>query len=391
MAKARLLSLDALDDAAGGWLSSGLGLDGPARAALAARAQRAAVALSEVSADERAWLRALAAPDVLVVLGGDGSRGLIEGSVASLRAALARGPLAAAVLAALEPGRDRRLRWEVGGALLPARTAVMGVVNVTPDSFSDGGRFADAGAAVAHGILLEAEGADLLDVGGESTRPGGGVYGGGMDEVPAAEEIARVVPVIEGLVRSCRVPVSIDTRKLEVARAALDAGAKVINDVSALGHAPGLAALAAERGAGLCLMHMKGEFRSMQAHPVYEDLLAEVAAVLARAAQQALDAGVPAARICLDPGIGFGKTVEHNLKLIRAAPSLQSLGYPVLIGASRKSFVGKLTQVAEPGQRLHGSVAAAVAAAMSGASVVRVHDVRATVEALRVADAVLGA
>ena len=289
-----------------------------------------------------------------------------------------------------ERPRDARPRWKVGATLLPARTAVMGVVNVTPDSCSDGGRVLDPAAAIAHGLQLAAEGADLLDIGGESTRPGGGVYGAGMSEVSAAEEIARVVPVLAGLSRQCPLPLSVDTRKAEVARAALGAGAVVVNDISGLTHDPGLARVAAQGGASLCLMHSKGSLGNMQVQPQYEDLLGEVAVFLAAGVSRAREAGVEPERICVDPGLGFGKTVEHNLALLQRLPALAALGYPVLVGASRKSFLGKLTGNPLPSERLQASVAAAVAAAMRGAAVVRAHDVRATVQALRVVDALLG-
>jgi dihydropteroate synthase len=281
-----------------------------------------------------------------------------------------------------------RVRWRVGTTLLPERAWVMGVVNVTPDSFSDGGAFRDAEAAIAHGVRLAEEGAEVLDIGGESTRPGGGVYGAGMQEVPEEEEIARVVPVIRGLVRAVKVPISIDTRKLGVARAALDAGAAIINDVTGLQHAPELAVLAVERAASLCLMHARGSFASMQKDPRYDDVVAEVARFLEGASAVAIAAGVPRERICVDPGLGFGKTLEHNLALLHALPTLAALGFPVLVGASRKGFIGALTGVKGPGDRLGGSIGAAVAAVLRGASGVRVHEVRQTVEALRVSEAI---
>lgn len=279
-------------------------------------------------------------------------------------------------------------RWEIPGALLPERTAVMGVVNVTPDSFSDGGAWFDPAQAIAHGIRLADEGADLLDIGGESTRPGGGVYGEGMSAVSPEEEIARVVPVIRGLSQRVRIPLSIDTRKVEVARAAVAAGARVINDVSGFTHAPGMATVAAELGVAVCAMHLKGEFRTMQLAPRYDDLLGDVNEFLLDAARRLETAGVPRARICIDPGFGFGKSYEDNCRLLRSIEVLTATGLPVLIGASRKSFIGKATGVERPASRLQGSVAAAVLAAAQGATVVRVHDVAATVEALRLVEAV---
>jgi len=288
-----------------------------------------------------------------------------------------------------EPITDRTLRrWRIGEGPAASGTLVMGVVNVTPDSFSDGGKFLDPNAAIAHGLRLVDEGAGLLDVGGESTRPGGGVYGRGMTALDDEHEIARILPVVRGLARQTAAPICIDTRKLEVARAALDAGATVVNDVSGLTHAPALAHLVAERGASLCVMHARGDFATMQVAPRYDDVVGEVGAFLAAAAIRAEEAGVARARIAIDPGIGFGKTTAHNVALLAAIPRLAALGYPVLVGASRKAMIGELTGVAVPGERIFGSIGAAVAAAMRGASVVRVHDVRATVQALKVACAI---
>ncbi|MBS2031569.1 MAG: dihydropteroate synthase [Deltaproteobacteria bacterium] len=268
----------------------------------------------------------------------------------------------------------------------------MGVINVTPDSFSDGGKFLDSGAAIAHGLRLVEEGADLLDIGGESTRPAGNVYGAGMTELTDDDELARVLPVIQGLAKQTRVPISIDTRKLPVARAALDAGATIVNDVTGLIHAPELAKLVAERGASLCLMHSRGgDFKTMQVAPTYEDLLGEIASFLAQASARAQEAGVASERIAVDPGIGFGKTVDHNVALLNGLGAFAALGHAVLLGASRKSFIGALTGSKVPSERLQGSIAAAVAGAMRGASIVRVHDVKPTVEALKLADAVLAA
>jgi dihydropteroate synthase len=258
----------------------------------------------------------------------------------------------------------------------------MGVVNITPDSFSDGGRYLDADAACRRAERLVLEGADLLDFGGESTRPG-------SDPVPAAEEIRRVVPVIEGIA-GLGVPLSVDTSKAEVARAALDAGAVIVNDVTALGD-PAMAALVAESGAGLVLMHMRGRPKTMQDDPVYEDLMGEVRGFLGERRDRAEAAGVARDRIALDPGIGFGKRLEHNLELLSRLPEIAALGSPVLVGASRKRFLARLTGVTEPADRVSGSTAAAVAARMRGAAVLRVHDVAETREALAVADAVLRA
>ncbi len=260
---------------------------------------------------------------------------------------------------------------------------VMGIVNVTPDSFSDGGRLADVEAAVDHGLRLVDEGAAILDIGGESTRPG-------ADPVDAAEEIARVPPVIEGLrAAGWTGPISIDTMKPAVARAAVAAGATMWNDVSALGFTPDSLATAAELGCDVVLMHMKGEPRTMQADPRYGDVVAEVTAWLAARAGAAIAAGVARERIWLDPGIGFGKTVDHNLALTAHLDRLTATGFPVLYGASRKRTIQSVDPSAtDPADRLGGSLALALEAARNGASIIRVHDVRETVQALALQAAV---
>jgi dihydropteroate synthase len=259
----------------------------------------------------------------------------------------------------------------------------MGVLNVTPDSFSDGGAFEDDPlAAVEHGRRLAGEGADILDVGGESTRPGAA-------PVSAEEERRRVVPVIEGLAAlGLPVQVSIDTMKLEVAEAAVDAGATYVNDVTAFRHDPDLAGFVADRGLDCCLMHMLGEPRTMQADPRYGDVVADVKAFLEERLAAAVAAGVPEARIQLDPGIGFGKTLEHNLELLRRLDEIVALGRPVVIGTSRKSFIGRLTGRDVTG-RVHGTVATCVLALERGARVFRVHDVAAVADALAVTAATL--
>ena len=265
---------------------------------------------------------------------------------------------------------------------LGERTLVMGIVNVTSDSFSDGGMFATAEDAVAHGARLVDEGADLVDVGGESTRPG-------SDPVEVDEELRRVVPVIEGLAKARPgTPISIDTRKPKVAVAALDAGACVVNDITA-GRDTTLLEIVARTGAGIVLMHMLGEPKTMQDDPRYDDVVAEVNEFLRERIEAAVFAGIPEERTCIDPGIGFGKTVEHSLALLRAVPALRMLGAAVMVGASRKGFIGTLTGVENPAARLEGSLAVAVLAAAHGADLVRVHDVEATVRALKVADAVV--
>jgi dihydropteroate synthase len=256
----------------------------------------------------------------------------------------------------------------------------MGIVNVTPDSFSDGGAYLAPEAAIARGFEMAEEGADILDIGGESTRPG-------AVEVPAEEEIERVVPVIEGLA-GVGVPISIDTSKAAVAERAIAAGAAIVNDVTALGD-PAMAPLCAEAGCELILMHMRGTPRTMQHEPHYDDLLGEISAFLTERMHRAVEAGVAEEAIWLDPGIGFGKTVEHNLELIDRIGELRELGRPVVLGASRKSFIGKLGG-REVGERLGGSLAAAVVGRLRGADVLRVHDVRATREAVLVTEAIIG-
>jgi dihydropteroate synthase len=258
-------------------------------------------------------------------------------------------------------------------------TKLMGVVNVTPDSFSDGGLFLDADAAIRHGKKLARDGAEILDVGGESTRPG-------ADEVSAEEELARTEPVVAGLARTATV--SIDTSKAGVAEAALDAGASIVNDVTALRGDPEIGALCGERGAGLVLMHMQGTPRTMQESPTYADVVDDVKALLAERLEAAVAAGVAEERIWLDPGIGFGKTLEHNLELLRRLGELRDLGRPLVVGTSRKSFIGKIDGSAV-GERLGGTIASSVIAAAEGAAVLRVHDVAEAAQAVRVADAIL--
>ncbi len=257
----------------------------------------------------------------------------------------------------------------------------MGVLNVTPDSFSDGGRWLDPGAAVERGLAMLAEGADLLDLGAESTRPGGGVYGGGAQTVEPAEEWRRLAPVLAALRAQTTAPLSIDTRKGEVARRALDAGADLINDVGALAD-PEVGRAAAAAGCPLILMHSRGELATMQRGIRFGDLLAEVRAELAEALERAVALGVDPAQTVLDPGLGFGKTPDQNLLLLRRLDTLAGLGRPLLVGASRKSFLGR--RGAPPEGRLAGSLAAAAWAAAGGAALLRVHDVAATVQFLDV-------
>jgi dihydropteroate synthase len=258
---------------------------------------------------------------------------------------------------------------------------LMGVVNVTPDSFSDGGLYLDAGAAIAHGRELVEAGAEILDVGGESTRPG-------ADPVDADEELRRVVPVIQGL-SDTDCDISVDTSKAAVAAAALAAGASIVNDVTALRGDPEMASLCAKGGATVVLMHMLGDPRSMQRDPRYTDVVAEVKAFLAERLAAAAVAGIAEERVWLDPGIGFGKTPAHNMELLRCLGELRKLGRPLVIGTSRKSFIGKVDG-SPADQRLGGTIASSVLAAAEGADVLRVHDVAEVRQALVVAAAVLG-
>ncbi len=268
-----------------------------------------------------------------------------------------------------------RLEW--GGGVLELDTPrVMGVLNVTPDSFSDGGRYLDPGRAVDHAHAMVEAGASIIDVGGESTRPG-------ASAVSAEEEIDRVLPVVKRLAREVAAPVSVDTGKPEVIRAVTEEGASLINDVYAL-RMPGALEAAAAADCALCLMHMQGEPRTMQTNPRYDNVVEEVCAFLEGRADACVDAGIPPDRILLDPGFGFGKSLAHNLALLRHLPELLDLGYPVMVGLSRKSSIGRLTGVENPDERLAGSLAAASLAVWLGASVVRAHDVAATVQALAV-------
>lgn len=268
-------------------------------------------------------------------------------------------------------------------------TLIMGVVNVTPDSFSDGGAFTDAGgvdhgAAVDHGLQLVHDGADLVDVGGESTRPG-------SHGIPVEEEIARVEPVVSGLA-AAGVPVSIDTSKPEVASVALAAGAEVVNDVTALGNSE-MASLCAEAGAGVVLVHMQGEPATMQDDPRYDDVVSEVAAFLRTRSGDVAEAGVDPERICVDPGIGFGKTFAHNLKLLRGLGEIAAGGLPVLVGTSRKGFLGMILEraghPADAADRDHATGASVALSIAHGASIVRVHNVAAALQSARTADAIV--
>ena len=265
---------------------------------------------------------------------------------------------------------------------LGERTLVMGIVNVTPDSFSDGGLFTGPRDAIAYGVQLAADGADILDVGGESTRPG-------SDPVPIEEELARVVPVVAGLAEAAPegIALSVDTRRPEVATAALDAGASVVNDVTA-GSEPTMFEVARAMGAGLVLMHMLGEPKTMQDAPRYDDVVTEVRDFLGDRVEAAASAGIERERLCVDPGIGFGKDVDHNLALLREIDSFAGLAVPVMVGASRKRFIGRLTGVDEPAERVDGTAGVVAWCAAQRVDVVRVHDVRRMVRVVRVVDAI---
>lgn len=257
----------------------------------------------------------------------------------------------------------------------------MGIVNVTPDSFSDGGRYLAPAVALDHGLGLVREGASILDVGGESTRPG-------SDPVSEEEELRRVLPVVDALAGSVGVPVSVDTMKARVARRALAAGASIVNDVSALRSDPKMAEVVAESGCPICLMHMRGQPKTMQDEPTYDDVVSDVLRFLEERMEYALARGVREEQIMLDPGIGFGKSVEHNLTLLRHLDRVVSLGRPVVLGASRKRFLGVILG-AEPGQRTIGTVATTVVGLLAGVHVFRVHDVKPNFEALRVGLAIM--
>ena len=274
------------------------------------------------------------------------------------------------------------LRWRAGTHTLVCgeRTLVMGILNVTPDSFSDGGRFFDPETAVSHGIRMAEEGADIIDVGAESTRPG-------SDPVPAVEERDRLVPIVKRLTAELDVPISADTCKAEVAAAAVEAGASIVNDVSA-GRDPGMFGVVRESGAGLVLMHMLGEPKTMQEEPHYDDVVTEVRDYLAERVAAAVAAGVDAETISVDPGLGFGKNFEHSTRLMKEIDALLPLGRPLLVGPSRKSFIGEALGDAPIDRRLEGTLGSVAWMAGRGAHIVRVHDVGPTVRLLAVVDAI---
>ena len=267
---------------------------------------------------------------------------------------------------------------------LCGRTHLMGILNVTPDSFSDGGKFQSIDLAMHRGLQMVEEGADIIDVGGESTRPRGRSYGEGADNVSMDEELRRVIPVIEKLVMHTDAPISIDTYKSEVARAALSAGATIVNDISGFMFDPAMPRVVAEAGASAVVMHIQGTPKTMQQNPSYTDLMDEVGAYLAGSVEKGRAVGIE--QMIIDPGIGFGKRLEHNLQLIAQLDQFATLGCPILVGPSRKSFIGAILDVGVD-DRLEGSIAAAVTCVLNGAHIVRVHDVKETKRAVLVADA----
>lgn len=281
----------------------------------------------------------------------------------------------------------RRFKLKAGpyALLLGGRTLVMGVLNVTPDSFSDGGKFLDTRKAVAHALQMQRDGADILDIGAESTRPG-------SRGIAAAEELRRLLPVLEALRKRVKIPVSVDTKKAAVAEAALGAGAQIINDISGLRGDPRIARVAAEHGAPLILMHMRGEPGTMQKMSFARDVIKDVAAGLRASVRTALQAGVPHRQIILDPGIGFGKSFAQNYELLVRLPEIASLGFPLLVGTSRKGFLGATLahngKPAPPRERIWGTAATVTAGILNGAHIVRVHDVKEMVQVARVADCI---
>jgi dihydropteroate synthase len=286
------------------------------------------------------------------------------------------------LLGFMKPGRERRLHLGSRDYDLNERTLVMGVVNVTPDSFSDGGLFAETDAAVEQALRLADDGADILDIGGESTRPG-------SDFISLDEELNRVMPVLDGLAGSLEVPISIDTTKAEVARRALDAGCAMVNDISAMRLDGEMLPLVVERGVPFCLMHMQGMPKDMQAEPHYDDVMGDISLFLRERAEAAEEAGADPANIIVDPGIGFGKTLRHNLEILMRLDELRSLGYALCLGTSRKSFIGGILGLGVD-ERVEGTAASVALGIANGADIVRVHDVKEMVRVVRVADAIVG-
>lgn len=284
--------------------------------------------------------------------------------------------------------QDQKIRHEAvidaGGFRLNfgSRTYVMGILNVTPDSFSDGGMFFDRAKAVERGLEMAGEGADIIDVGGESTRPGAA-------DISIDEELERTVPVIDAITKREKIAISIDTRKSKVAGEAVRAGASIINDISGLRYDPAMGPVAASTSAALVVMHIKGTPKDMQLNPVYIDVVSEIAASLRESIDIARASGISEERIIIDPGIGFGKTVEHNLEILNRLNELKALGRPICVGPSRKSFIGKILGIDRVSDRLIGTLAACVAAIMKGAGIVRVHDVKEACQAARMADSIM--
>lgn len=270
------------------------------------------------------------------------------------------------------------LKWSRGKLDFSAGCIVMGILNVTPDSFSDGGEFLDTPKAIEHGLRMASQGAGLIDVGGESSRPG-------SEPVSTRQQIKRAVPVIEALSEKINIPISIDTYNCEVAEAALDAGASIINDITALGNER-MGKLAAEKQVPVILMHMQGTPATMQAEPKYKDVVSEVLDFLVQRAKQAQVFGIPKERIFIDPGIGFGKTLEHNLLLLKNIDKFVSSGYKVLVGPSRKRFIGELTGKAQPADRVFGTAATVALAVAAGVSIIRVHDVAEMADVVKIAN-----
>ena len=277
-----------------------------------------------------------------------------------------------------------RLDIDVKGfhLLLSDRTYIMGIFNVTPDSFSDGGKFFDKATAIEQGLRMARDGADIIDVGGESTRPG-------AKETSAHEELGRIIPVIEGLREKVSIPISVDTRKARVAEESIKAGASIVNDVSALRHDPDMADIVSKHDAAVILMHMRGRPQDMQLNPIYGNLILDITNYLRESIDLALKHGIPRERIVIDPGIGFGKTVEHNLEILKRLDAFGVLGCPICIGTSRKSFISKVLNLPQTDTRLFGTLATLVIGILKGANILRVHDVKEAVQAARMTDSVL--
>ncbi|MGD0883270.1 MAG: dihydropteroate synthase [Thermodesulfovibrionales bacterium] len=274
-----------------------------------------------------------------------------------------------------------KLAWRTFELDFDRKTQIMGILNITPDSFSEGGTYFDTDAAIEHGLAMVEDGADIIDIGGESTRPG-------SDPLPAEEELRRVIPVIEALVPKVHIPLSIDTYKADVARRALDAGASMVNDISGLRFDPDMPKVVASCDASVVIMHVKGTPQDMQQNPRYDALIPEIMDYLRSSIRLALRFGVREDRIIVDPGIGFGKTFDHNLEILRQLHEFTLLEKPVLIGLSRKAFLGKILENAPPADRLEGTAAAVAVSIMNGANMVRVHDVKAMVKVAKIADAI---